>query len=266
MKLEILATTMNGVDFSKIEKMKINSDVVFANQCDRDGFNKIEFNGHIAKMISTTSRGLSRNRNIALAHSNQNADLILFLDDDLVLNDAYENLIIEEFEKHPEADAIKFNIHDLSDIRKISMKKTVAWKKCTRRNMSASGVCGLVIKRKTIERYSLRFHENFGAGTDNYCGEDTIFLQNLINLRIRAYLSPVDIAGIDQSESTWFKGYDEKYFTVSGKVLATIYPRLCRILAVRSAYRFSKRPKCKMKFHQILKCYNRGIKEILGEK
>lgn len=266
MTLEILVTTMQQSDFSIIEEMNIKSDAVIANQCNENNYREIAVVGKSIKMISTTSRGLSRNRNIALAHADQKADLILFLDDDLILNDNYERLIIGEFEKHPEADAIKFNIHDLSETRKISMKRIVKFEKCSRRNMSASGVCGVVLKQSIIKEFGLHFHENFGAGTENYCGEDTIFLQDLINRRVRFYRSPIDIAGIDETDSSWFKGYDEKYFMTIGKVFATIYPHLCRLLAIRSAYRFYKKKKCNLGFFKILKCYNRGIGEVIGNK
>lgn len=267
MKLEILVTTMNQFNFSKIDEMNIQSDVVIANQSDYCAYDELETKkGFKAIMISTTSKGLSRNRNIALAHSNQSADLIMFLDDDVVLNDNYESIILQEFEEHPEVDAIKFNIHDLSDVRKLAMKRIEKFEKCTRRNMSASGVCGFVIKRRIIQQYGLHFHENFGSGTKNYCGEDTIFLQNLINKHVPLYRSPKDIAGIDQTNSTWFRGFDDKYFYVVGKVFATIYPRLCRLLAIRSSYRFSKKKECNMNFMSILKNYNRGIKDILRRR
>ena len=266
MKLEILVTTMYQSDFSIIDKMHIKSDAIIANQSDENSYNEIVTAGKSIKVISTTSRGVSRNRNIALAHADQNADLILFLDDDLILNDNYESLIIGEFEKHPEADAIKFNIHDLSETRKISMKRIEKFEKCSRRNMSASGVCGVVLKQSIIKKFGLHFHENFGPGTENYCGEDTIFIQDIIKKRVRFYRSPIDIAGIDQTESSWFKGYDEKYFTNTGKVFATIYPHLCRMLAIRSAYRFYKKKKCSLGFLRILKCYNRGISDVIRNK
>ena len=266
MKLQVLVTTMYQSDLNIYSKMNLQTDAVIANQGDRNDYLEEVINENIVQLVSTKTRGLSRNRNIALAHASQSADLILFSDDDLVFGNDYEKLIIEEFEKHPYAEAMKFNLHDLSETKKISMKRIKSFERCTRRNMSSSGMCGVVIKTQALKRIGLHFHDNFGTGTENYCGEDTIFLQTLINKKVKFYRSPVDIAGIDQTESTWFEGFDEKYFTVTGKVLATIYPRLAILIALRSAYRFSKNKRCDLKFFKIFKYYRNGIKAIKRKK
>ncbi len=261
MKLQVLVTTMHQKDIEKYRQMNLQTDAVIANQCDDNRYLQQEINGHTIQLISTTTRGTSRNRNIALAHSDKEADLVLFSDDDLVFNDGYVQKVIDEFEKHPDAEAIKFNLHDLSDTRKISMKKIIKFEKATRRNMSSSGVCGLAIKQETLLKQSLHFHEYFGSGTKNYCGEDTLFLMEMLKKRIKFYRSPIDIAGIDQTESTWFQGHDERYFETAGMVLGTAFPLLSYFLAIRSAYRFSKRDNCHLGFWKTMKCYYRGLRK-----
>lgn len=258
-KLEVLCVTMHQKDFSKYSQMNLQTDAVIANQASSNAYAEEEINGHTVKLVTTNTRGTSRNRNIALCHST--AEYVLFSDDDLVFVDGYEQLIQSEFADHPEADAIKFNLYDISSSRKISMRQIERFGPATRRNMGSSGVWGLVIKREVLIRNNLYFREDFGPGTENYCGEDTIFLQKLVNAKIGFFRSPVVIAGIDQTTSSWFEGYNEKYFTVTGKIFAATYPRIARLLAVRSAYRFSKRKGCTMKFTDILKCYFKGIRE-----
>ena len=258
-KLQVLVTTMHQSDLSKYSQMNLQTDAVIANQADHNGFVEEQVGGCNVQMITTATRGLSRNRNLALAHSNQKTEYILFSDDDLVFVDGYEQIILDEFEKHPEAEAIKFNIHDLSTTRKICMHRIVRFEKATRRNMSSSGVWGVVIKTELLKKYNLHFHENFGAGTDNYCGEDTIFLMELLKKNIRLYRSPVDIAGIDQTESSWFRGHNEKYFTTAGMVLGTIYPSLSYLLVIRSAWKAYRRKDSEMGFWDILCCYYKGI-------
>lgn len=78
---------------------------------------------------------------------------------------------------------------------------------------------------------------------------------------MKIFASPEYIADIDQSDSSWFEGYTEKYFNVSGMVLSEIYPFLCYPLIVRSAYKFSKRKQCDFKFLSILKFYYCGVRE-----
>lgn len=258
-KVEVLVTTMHQSDFTKYAQMNLQTDAVIANQTDINEYAETEINGSAVKLISTNSRGVSRNRNIAMTHANQKAEYVLFSDDDLVFVDGYEQLILDEFEKHPEAEAIKFNIHDLSKTRKISMRRIERFEKATRRNMSSSGVWGLVVKSEIITKHNLHFHENFGPGTDHYCGEDTIFLMKMLDKGVPFYRSPVDVAGIDQTESSWFQGHDERFFTTCGMVLGTIYPVLSYLLVIRSAWKAYRRKDSGMGYWEILACYYRGI-------
>ena len=260
MKTEVLVTTMHQSDLSKYKAMNLQTDAVIANQTDKNEIVEETIDGHKAKLVSTDTRGVSRNRNIALAHSGQNADILVFADDDLVFNDGYEALIVKEFEAHPQADAIKFNLHDLSATRKIAMKRIKRFEKATRRNMSASGVWGVALKTAVLKKHNYKFDERFGPGTAHPNGEDTIFLMKMIDSGVRFYRSPVDIAGIDQTESSWFKGHNAAFFETSGRMIDVIYPRLSRLIVLRSAYKFSRRKDRQMAFWDILKSYNKGIR------
>lgn len=258
-KLHILVTTMHQTDFSKYPQMNLQTDAVIANQTDKNDYCEAQIKGNTAKLISTDTRGTSRNRNIAMAHMSQQAEYIMFSDDDLVFNEGYEQLILQEFEKHPEAEAIKFNIHNLSLSRKISMRPIQRFEKATRRNMSSSGVCGLALKTEVIKKNNLHFHEDFGPGCEKYCGEDTIFLMQLIEKKVRFYRSPIDIAGVDLTESTWFQGHNERYFITQGRVLHEVFPLASYLLVIRSTYRAWKRKDSGMGFFRILACYYKGL-------
>lgn len=264
-RFEILCVTMHQKDFSKIQEMNIHSDVLFANQADRTCIEELDFDGHHARMITTDTRGVSRNRNIAIDYIFEDAEIVLFTDDDLRFYDESAVLVIQEFAKHPEADAIKFNLNSVSD-RKISMKSIADFHRVTRSEMGSWGVWGLAFRADVLRECGLRFDERFGPGTPNYCGEDTIFLQEMIKKKIRLYASPVCIADIDQSVSSWFEGYTARYFTTNGMILNEIYPVLCYLLALRSAWRFSRRPTTKLRLLEILKCYYQGIGKNRKEK
>ncbi len=261
----MLVTTMHQTDFSKLQQMNIKSDVVFANQADRYSYDCLETDGYKAQMVTTATRGTSKNRNIAIEYSAPDAEYILFADDDLVFNDDCEQLVLQEFEKHPGAEAIKFNLYDISATRKISMRRIDKYRRATRRRVASCGVWALAIRREVLIKKNLRFNEAFGPGTEDFCGEDSIFLQEMLQKKVKFYLSPTEVGGIDQTESTWFEGHTARYFRVSGKILAAAYPKIARLLAIRSAYRFSKRDTTDMKFSKILKCYLTGIREFLKE-
>ena len=101
-KLEVLCVTMHQTDFSKITEMNLHTDVFFANQADGYEFSELEFDGHCAKMLTTSTRGVGNNRNIALIHAT--AEYCLLADDDVVYNDDMEERVVSEFKAHPDAD------------------------------------------------------------------------------------------------------------------------------------------------------------------
>lgn len=264
-KFEILCVTMHQKDFSKIREMNIHTDVVFANQANYTGCEACEFENHRARMITTTTRGISTNRNIAIMNRHSDAEIVVFSDDDLRFREDCEALVLKEFRKHPEADAIKFNLNCISE-RKISMGEITHFHKAGRRETGGWGALVLAIKTSVLQEKNLWFNERFGTGTENYCGEDTIFIQELLKKGVKLYASPVCIADIDQSQSSWFRGYNERYFVTTGMVLHEIYPCLCVLLALRSAWRFSKRDNCDLRFSVILKYLFRGIRKNMKER
>lgn len=122
-KFQILCVTMNQTDFSKINQMNIHSDIIFANQSDTVSFDEMEFEGHSAKMITTNTRGVGKNRNLSLMYAS--GDICLLSDDDIKYTSTYEKDIIEEFRKHPDADVMIFNIdsNDEKESKNIILKR-----------------------------------------------------------------------------------------------------------------------------------------------
>lgn len=265
MKIEVLITTMHQKDASKYKEMNLQTDAVIANQADRNETVTDIIDGKNVKLVTTDTRGVSKNRNIAIENISEDTDYVIFADDDLRFCDGYGQKVISILEQLPQADAVKFNLNCISE-RKISMKTITQTKKVSRREVTSWGVCVIAVKARVFRDKKMRFNERFGPGTENYCGEDSIFLQELFKNGLCIYTSPECIAEIDQTDSSWFEGHNAKYFKVAGMILSEIYPVLCYPLIIRSAYKFSKRKDCKLSFVEILKCYYKGIKENKAER
>ncbi len=264
-KLQVLVTTMHETGFDKFYEMNLSTDAVIANQADENSVEEKEIGISKVRLVTTDMRGTSKNRNIAIENISDEAEYIMFADDDLIFYDNYEDVVVSEFQKCPRADAIKFNINAVSK-RKLSMKPITKLKKLSRREVTSYGVCGIVIKKEILLKSRIKFNERFGPGTSNYCGEDTIFLQELFKKKISFFSSPLYIADIDQSESSWFEGHNEKYFTVSGMIINECYPFLSFLLVVRSAMKFHKRKASQLGLWGILKCYYGGVFKNICEK
>ena len=207
-KFEILCVTMHQNDFSKIEKMNIHSDVVFANQADTTSFEQIEFEGHTAKMITTATRGVGVNRNFSLAYAS--ADICLFADDDVTYVDNMEEIVLDEFEKNPKADIMIFHFEtDDSQRPQESYSKTKRRKKWQKLPWAGFRIA---FRLSAVKKANLNFTTLFGGGCIFPSGEDSMFLKDAVKAGLKIYVSNKTIGQVSFAESTWFTGYDKKYF------------------------------------------------------
>lgn len=258
MNLEILVTTMHQNDTSKYEQMNLKSDAIIANQANDCSFVEEKKGDHTVKMITTNTRGLSVNRNIAIAYST--ADYILFADDDVVFVDGYEKIIEEEFKKCPKANAIKFYCESTNPQRPLSFKKPKRLKATNKAAIMSAGVVCLAISRAFLENNGLYFQKNLGAGAEIFCGEDSAFFSDFFKARGKMYVSPMMIALVGQDESSWFKEYDERFFVSTGYVYGRIYGRMAIFAAIRRAYRMKNKTK-DYSFLQLIQLMKKGMKQ-----
>ena len=103
-QLQVLLATMNRHDFSIANTMNIACGAVIANQAN---YERIETEDNI-KMITTQTRGVGLNRNIALLAAT--SELVLFADDDVVYNDGMPKAVVKAFEENPGADVLIFGM------------------------------------------------------------------------------------------------------------------------------------------------------------
>lgn len=235
-ELEIIVTTMYSSDRNIYDKMNISTDLIIANQGNETLYASWDNNNNNVKLISTQTRGVGNNRNIGFAHAT--ANIILFADDDQVFLSSYKNDIIDEFNKYPKADAIIFNVtHDGKQSNKF-FKKT---KKIHFNDVRHLGVWGLAIKRNFLEYNNLFFSTLFGGGAKYSCGEDTLFFKHIFKAKGYVLCSNKVICNIvNNRESTWFKGYNEKYFYDKGVLYALLFGYLARLITIYNIFKYRK--------------------------
>jgi glycosyltransferase involved in cell wall biosynthesis len=246
---------MDQVDFSKIDAMNINSDVIFANQGSTNNHIFLYHNDKTAEMITTTTRGVGNNRNIALIYAN--ADICLFADDDIFYVNNLEQIVLEEFAKIPKAEAIIFNVDSNSDNR--PQYKNSKIKRFRFYSKNPYGTIRIAIKLDSLRKKNIWFSTLFGGGCKFSCGEDTLFINDLRRKKIRIYLSDKNIGTIDQNFSTWYTGSDEQYFYSRGALYRANY-HLSIFVLMHIIY-FAMRMKfCKIKILQRIKLMYKGSK------
>lgn len=236
LSFEILCVTMHQTDFSKIQSMNIHSNVVFANQADETSLKVIKFGGHYAKMVTTETRGVGKNRNIALL--NASADICLMADDDVVYADDLEEKVVGEFENHPDADVIIFNLE--TDDKNRKQKIYPKTKKCSRYSRMPWGGVRIAFRLSSWKKANVWFTTLFGGGCIFPMGEDSMWLNHMNQKRMCFYVSKEIIGKVSFAESTWFTGHDEKYFFGRGAYLKAVHPRSFFLWLVYTIIRTSR--------------------------
>lgn len=220
-RFEILCVTMHQKDFSKIQEMNIRSDVVFANQCDHTSYEEIEFDGHTAKMISTQTRGVGINRNLALSYAS--ADVCLMADDDVTYNNDMEETVLSEFDAHPDADVIIFHFASNDPKRKPpKYDKTKKWPRFAR---TPWGAIRIAFRLNPVRKANAWFTTLFGGGCTFPSGEDSMWIKDLRRAGLTFYVSKETIGKVSFETSTWFTGYDKKYYFGQGALYQALRPK-----------------------------------------
>jgi glycosyltransferase involved in cell wall biosynthesis len=264
MKLQVLVATMNNLNVEKLyNDMNLKTDALIINQSDFFEYECKEVNGSTLECYTFNERGLSKSRNNALLRCS--GDIICFADDDMVYTETYENDIINEFEKHPNADAIVFNVPSNSTSR--TGKEIKKFARVSEFESREYGSVHIAIKRDALISRNVYFNILFGSGSVYKCGEDTIFLKELFDKKIKLYKSPVVIGTVDMSESTWFDGYNEKYFFDKGAIIACAYPKIKYFLILVQALKNSKKKLGSYKnFFKLYKWYLKGAVDYKNKK
>ena len=260
-RVEVLVATMNQMDLGLYQKMNLKTDVIFANQSDKYSYQEILKNGAQIKMITTSDRGVGKNRNNAIMHAT--ADICLFADDDLIYVDKYDEIVRNAFKEVPQADIIIFNIEAIG--KKVKGRRmNTKIKKLHMFNVLNYGAPRIAIKREKLLKKNIWFSLLYGGGAPYSSGEDSLFLTEAIRKGMKIYTYPVKIADIEQGTSTWFSGYTVKYFEDRGIWIANAFPKLKYLLSLYYSYRFRNVTK-EFSGREIFKMINRGIKIFAEE-
>ena len=251
-RFQILCTTMGQSDFSKIEKMNIHSDVIFTNQADETSSKEIEFEGHRARMITTDTRGVGINRNLGLMYAD--AEICLFADDDVTYDSEMEKRVLKEFDDHPDADLIIFNLDSGDGPRKQTVNTET--RKCGPMSRMPYGACRIAFRLASVRKANVWFTTLFGGGCKYPSGEDSMWLENARKKHLKVYVSKEYLGRVSFEDSTWFTGRDEKYFFGRGAYYQAVHPKMLYLWMLYFALRV--RTNCKLTFSQKIKWMNRG--------
>lgn len=238
-------------DYSLLDRMRINSDAVVVNQTNSESKSVFEYNGNNIVWINSLERGLSKSRNLGLKYCS--SDIVLLADNDEVLCDNYSDTVNKEFSLQKKADLIIFNLQPIDSWNKWVFNKKR--KRLHKFNIMKYGSPRIAFKRQKLASFGINFNENFGAGTENGGGEDSLFLNDVLKNHLICCSSPNFIGKIFDNKSTWFVGYNYEYFCKIGIFLNEMFPHFRRLIKLLYLLKHFKKTK-DIGFKTALKAIN----------
>jgi hypothetical protein len=121
-----------------------------------------------------------------------------------------EERVLREFERHPDADVIVFHFAS-NDLNRKSPQyaKTKKWSKYAR---TPWGAIRLAFRLDSVRKANAWFTALFGGGCVFPSGEDSMWIKDLRRAGLTFYVSKETIGEVSYETSTWFTGYDNRYF------------------------------------------------------
>jgi glycosyltransferase involved in cell wall biosynthesis len=233
LRVQVLLPTLKTSEkslFDLCKTLRVSSDALIVSQGPEATSFSFNFQGHQIQVIGTSQKGVSAARNALIEQCY--GDVGLFIDDDCVLAPDYEKTIAQAFQEIPSADLIRFNTirKERNPVQASASKK----KRARYRDISSFGVWGLAFKTKSLRDSPIRFDEDLAAPNFLFNGEDSLFLKQLVRGFHEFYLYPANICEVvDDGSSTWFSGFDRRYFITKGYVYKKLYGSLWRLALLR---------------------------------
>ncbi len=262
-----------GDPLSYIDKLNIRTDTIIINQCGREDDRleehriagtggAFERTGAEAvtriRVIERDEKGLSRSRNLALEKADD--DICIFCDNDIRYEDDAPDIIERAFERNPEAGIICFFIERPERHRPVRSTEGKMSKKDMMRIFSPE----IAVRRSRLK--GLKFNEEFGAGAKYMMGEENIFLFDALRQGIDRVYVPCRIAGTLPNESSWFNGYDKRFFYNRGAGYEAMDAGLWHILSWQFIIRKRKLYKDTISAGEAYRAMKEGRKSYLEQE
>lgn len=235
MKLQILLSAMNQDGRALAEKMNLQAESIIIDQCRENRYEEFEYKGNRMRCYHFAEKGVGLSRNNALLRAD--GDLCLFADEDIVYQEGAAQKVEDAFSKHPEADMLLFNV-------KVQPARRTYWTESFHRvhwyNCGRYPAYSFALRTDRMHGKNLTYSLLFGGGAKYANGEDSIFIRDCLRAGLKVYAVPVEIGEEIPRPSTWFFGYDGKFFHDRGVLYHVLYGPLAMLMGWRFLWKMKQ--------------------------
>jgi hypothetical protein len=138
--------------------------------------------------LQSTGVAKSRTRAIWLAKS----EYLVFADDDIVFGESGLEAAIKYLDENPRLSLLLAQAQDPSGRLRKQYPKSAA--KLSVWNSARAATYEMIIRVDAVRQFGVVFDENFGAGSENYLGDEYIFIADLLRAGGKGDFVPITIA------------------------------------------------------------------------
>ena len=171
-----------------------------------------------AKLVQLNNIGVAKSRNAAIKHAS--GEFLIFGDDDIVFIEEGVWEAIRYFQSHPECSIILAQaVDETGSLRKRYTSKITPLKLT---NTARAATYEMLIRVDAIKNAGISFDENFGAGVENYLGDEYIFIADALRAGLKGVHLPVVVAQ-HPTESSGSKWGSERDLSARAKVFSRVF-------------------------------------------
>lgn len=257
MKLQFLVSAVKQDVHALAEKMDLQAESIIIDQCEENRYEEFEYRGSRMRCYHFAEKGVGLSRNNALLRAD--GDICLFADEDIVYRKGAAKAVEDAFEAHPEADMLLFNV-------KVQPSRRTYWTDAYHRihlyNCGRYPAYSFALRTQKLHEKNLTYSLLFGGGAKYSNGEDSLFISDCIRAGLKVYAHPAEIGEEIPRPSTWFQGYNEKFFYDRGVLYHVLYGRPAVLMGMRFLLK-NKAEMCsgKIDFKQAWGLLKKGIRD-----
>lgn len=259
MTLQLLVSAVGKEPRELTRQMHIASDAIVIIQCDENGYEEWEQDGHTIRAYRFREKGVGLSRNNALLRADR--DISVFSDEDIVYTEGYEQKILAEFEKYPAADMLLFNVDVCEERRTYHID---SFGRVGQHNCGRYPAYSFAVRTAKLHQKNITFSLLFGGGAKYSNGEDSLFIRDCIRKGLKVYKVPVTIGEEIPRPSTWFHGYNEKFFFDRGVLYHYLYGFWKKPLALRFLLKNKAKMCTEISVKKAYALMKQGMREAAG--